>query len=140
MTPPRQKRGLLCLRNPKRVAYNPHPHPINEIYNPTIPKRFGQVNIPLKCDKQTKPKLFNIFCSTDGHTQPHKQITLNRHHSSLVSSAPTILRPRVCIPSTPSMPVSVCIIEIVMRKGQNKQKRGRVWPIFKKITLISRYG
>ena len=35
-------------------------------------------------------------------------------HSSVVSSAPTILRPRVQIPSTPSMLFSV--IEIVMGK------------------------
>ena len=37
-------------------------------------------------------------------------------HSSVVSSAPTILRPRVWIPSTPSMLFSICIIEIVSRK------------------------
>ena len=37
-------------------------------------------------------------------------------HSSVVSSAPTILRPRVRIPSTPSMLFSICIIEIVSRK------------------------
>ena len=36
-------------------------------------------------------------------------------HSSVVSSAPTILRPRVRIPSTPSMLFSICI-EIVTRK------------------------
>ena len=36
-------------------------------------------------------------------------------HSSVVSSAPTILRPRVRIPSTPSKLFSICI-EIVTRK------------------------
>ena len=37
-------------------------------------------------------------------------------HSSVVLSAPTILRPQVQIPSTPSMLFSICIIEIVLRK------------------------
>ena len=37
------------------------------------------------------------------------------HHSSVVSSAPTILQPRVRIPSTPSTLISICI-EVVMRK------------------------
>ena len=40
------------------------------------------------------------------------------HHSSVVSSAPTILRLQVQIPSTPCMLFSICIIEIVMRKGR----------------------
>ena len=39
------------------------------------------------------------------------------HHSSMVLSAPTILRPRVRIPCTPSMLFSICI-EIVTRKEQ----------------------
>ena len=43
-----------------------------------------------------------------------KEIYCGRH-SSVVSSAPTILRPRVRIPSTPSMLFSICI-EIVTRK------------------------
>ena len=38
-------------------------------------------------------------------------------HSSMVSSAPTILWPQVQIPSTPSTLFSICI-EIVMRKEQ----------------------
>ena len=33
-------------------------------------------------------------------------------HSSVVSSAPTILRPQVRIPSTPSLLFSICIIGI----------------------------
>ena len=39
-------------------------------------------------------------------------------HSSVVSPVPTILRPQVRIPSTSSMLFSICIIEIVMRKGR----------------------
>ena len=50
-------------------------------------------------------------------------------HSSVVSSAPTILWPQVRIPSTPSMLYSICI-EIVMRKKNENKKRGRDWPIF----------
>ena len=38
-------------------------------------------------------------------------------HSSMVSSVPIILRPRVWIPSTPSTLFSICI-EIVTRKGR----------------------
>ena len=37
-------------------------------------------------------------------------------NSSVVSSAPTFLRTRVRIPSTPTMLFSICIIEIVSRK------------------------
>ena len=37
-------------------------------------------------------------------------------HSCVVSSGPTILRPRVQIPSTPSALFSISIIEIVSRK------------------------
>ena len=36
----------------------------------------------------------------------------------MVSSAPTIPRPQVLIPSTPSMLFSICTNEIVMRKGR----------------------
>ena len=51
----------------------------------------------------------------------------------MVLSAPIILQPRVQIPSTPATLFSIYIIEILMRKGlENKQKRGRDWPIFKK--------
>ena len=56
-------------------------------------------------------------------------------HSSVVSSAPTILRPQVRIPSTPSMLYSICI-EIVMRKkNENKQKEAGIGPFFKKMNL-----
>ena len=57
------------------------------------------------------------------------------HHSSVVSSAPTILRPRVRIPSTPSMLFSICI-EIVTRKRTKINKRGRDWPIFKRFLFL----
>ena len=39
-----------------------------------------------------------------------------KRHSSVVSFAPTVLRPQVRIPSTPSTLFSICIIEIVLRK------------------------
>ena len=54
--------------------------------------------------------------------------TVDGRHSSVVLPAPTIM-PRVQIPSTPSILCSICIIEIVMRKDENKQKRGWDWPI-----------
>ena len=47
-------------------------------------------------------------------------------HSSMVSSATTILRLRVRIPSTPSKLFSICIIEIVSKKITkiNKKEAG----------------
>ena len=55
------------------------------------------------------------------------------------SSAPSILLPRVQVPSTPSMLFSIYIVQIVYlpfefecENNENKQKRGRDWPIFKK--------
>ena len=51
-------------------------------------------------------------------------------HSSVVSSAPTILRPQVWIPSTPSMLFSICIEIVTRKKNENKTKRGQDWPIF----------
>ena len=52
-------------------------------------------------------------------------------HSSVVSSAPTILRPRVRIPSTPSM-LFQFVIDFWCEKDKNKWKRGGDWPMFKK--------
>ena len=61
------------------------------------------------------------------------------HHSFVVSSAPTILRPRVRIPSTPSMLFSIYIVEIETlfliwneKWDENERKRGQGWPIFRK--------
>ena len=57
-------------------------------------------------------------------------------NSSVVSSAPTILRPWVRIPNTPSMLFSGKIVEIETllllewEKDKNKRKRGRECPLF----------
>ena len=59
----------------------------------------------------------------------------NGRHSSVVLSASTILWQQVQIPSTPSTLFSICIIEIVIRKGRKETKRGRDWPILKKSIL-----
>ena len=65
--------------------------------------------------------------------QPFKSNPIWSHlggrHSSVVSSEPTILQQWVQIPRTPSH-FSICIIEIVMRKGR---KRGWDSPIFNPI-------
>ena len=53
-----------------------------------------------------------------------KKIILCGRHSSVVSSAPTILRPQVRIPSTPSKLFSICIIEIVIETKINKKRPG----------------
>ena len=58
-----------------------------------------------------------------------------RHTSSVDSSAPSILPPRVRVPSTRStlFMVKFCTTSsLCWEKDENKQKRGRVWPIFKK--------
>ena len=57
---------------------------------------------------------------------------MSGRHSSVVSSAPTILRPRVRIPSTPSM-LFQFVLKLLQEKNENKQKRGRDWPIFKNV-------
>ena len=65
-------------------------------------------------------------------------------HSSVVLSAPTILRPQVRIPSTPSMLFSICI-EIVTKKDrkQNKKRLGLAHlkkdiPIFFHLNVVKR--
>ena len=67
-----------------------------------------------------------------------RQKILGGRHCSVVSSAPTILRPWVRIPSTPSMLFSICI-EIVMRKNKNKQKEAGIGPFFKKQLYLFIY-
>ena len=73
----------------------------------------------------------------------HKHFTMEGdRHSSVVSSTPTILWPRVRIPSTPSTLFSICII--VSRKWRNKQKETRIGPFLKKtfydgLLLVSSY-
>ena len=57
---------------------------------------------------------------------------LQHCHSSVVSSAPTIMRPWVRIPSTRSMLLSfiVFVLYLSCEKNENKRKRGREWAIF----------
>ena len=59
------------------------------------------------------------------NTEPNSNSNLGGRHSSVVLSAPTILWPRVRIPSTPSTLFSICI-EIVLRKERkiNKKEAG----------------
>ena len=64
---------------------------------------------------------------------PKKLLNRNKakklaRHISVVLSAPTFLRPRVWIPSTPSTLFSFFIIEIVMWKGWKKQKEAGIGP------------
>ena len=59
-------------------------------------------------------------------------------YSSVVSSAPTILWPWVQIPSTPTMLFQFVSLELYFdwEKDENKRKRGRDWPIFKKSIIF----
>ena len=64
-------------------------------------------------------------------------------HSSVDSFAPSIMPPWFWLPSMPSMLFQysqICAIFVLAmwEKNKNKQKRGRVWPIFfKKITIFA---
>ena len=53
--------------------------------------------------------------------------------SSVVLSAPIVLRPQVQIPSTRSTLFAICIIEIVigLRKGRKETKEAGIGPYFK---------
>ena len=62
------------------------------------------------------------------------------HHSYVVSSAPTILWSWVRIPSTLFKLYSICIIEIVMKKGQSKLKEARIGRFKKTKTNIPLMG
>ena len=62
--------------------------------------------------------------------------SLGGRHSSVVSSAPTILRLRVQIPSTPSMLFLICIIEIVTRKERKWNQKRPELAQFKKKTFF----
>ena len=56
------------------------------------------------------------------------------------SSAPAILLPRVCVPSTPTTLLSIYIVQIVYlsfelecEKNENKQKEAGIGPFFKQV-------
>ena len=62
---------------------------------------------------------------------------LGGRHSSVVSSAPTILRPWVRIPSTPSTLSSIYLLKLYPENNENKQKEAGFGPFFiKKLTHI----
>ena len=61
---------------------------------------------------------------------------LGGRHSFMVLSAPTIMRSQVQITSTPFMLFLICIIEIVMRKGQKYTNRVRDRPILKNTSYL----
>ena len=63
--------------------------------------------------KLERPSFFD-YC-----TMSYKNnITVGGRHSSVVSSAPTIMQPRIRIPCTPSTLYSNCIFNVGMRKGR----------------------
>ena len=67
----------------------------------------------------------------------NKQPSMGGRHSSVVSSAPTILRPWVRIPCTPFTLFSICIIEIAMRKITKINKKRPGLAHFKKQPSIN---
>ena len=92
---------------------------------------------------ECKPvKLCSDSCPCNECSQGNTFSRMGGLHSSVVSYAPTILRPRVRIPSKPSTLSSIYIVDeietviviAIMRKG-TKIKRGQDWPIFLKNNL-----
>ena len=67
-------------------------------------------------------------------------VCVGYRHSSVVSSSPTILQPRVWIPSTPSTLFSNCTIAILfeLEKNETKQKEAGIGPYLKKTFLLWR--
>ena len=59
---------------------------------------------------------------------PNKGYADGGHHSSVVSSAPTILQPRVRIPSTPSMLFQFVLLKLYRENNENKQKEAGIGP------------
>ena len=59
-------------------------------------------------------------------------------HSSVDSPAPTIMPPRVRVPSTPSMLLSfiVFVVYLSCEKNENKQKEAGYGPFFIQITTF----
>ena len=51
-------------------------------------------------------------------------------HSSVVSSVPTILRPRVWVPSTPSTLFQFVLLKLYRENNENKQKEAGIGPFF----------
>ena len=51
-------------------------------------------------------------------------------------SAPTILRPQVRIPSTPSMLLSFIVVYLLCEKNENKQKEAGFGPFFLKSEVV----
>ena len=87
-----------------------------------------------------KTKVQNWCSRKKGRVVREGKLKLCRH-SSVDSSAPSTLLPRVRLPSTPSMLFSIykkssnCIFVawIGMWKERKSIKRGRDWPIFNKL-------
>ena len=61
-----------------------------------------------------------------------KNINWGGRHSSVVSSAPTILHPWVQIPSTPSVLFQFLLLKLWWEKDDNKQKEAEIGPFLKK--------
>ena len=93
-------------------------------------------------------EVYNIFCKIVVEKNENKQkeagfgpifktITGGRH-SSVALSAPTILQPRVRIPSTPSTLFSIVLLKL-MRKERKYTKKRLGWPIKKNYGKIIHY-
>ena len=66
------------------------------------------------------------------NTRIKREIFLGGRHSSVVSSVPTILRPRVRIPSTPSTLFQFVLLKLYRENNENKQKEAGIDPFLKK--------
>ena len=92
---------------------------------PTEPQPLPNIKQLIKCTSSKQHSEGILWIRNDVKLSEHQQIqTLGCHHSSLDLSAPTILLPRVRVPSSSSTLLSfiVFVLYLLCEKNKNKQK------------------
>ena len=94
------------------------------------------------CPKSNKlPNLVTLFTCSNlrvwkrGHKERERERVRSSRHSSVVSSAPTILRPRVQIPSTPSRLFQFVLLKMELECEKDEYKRKRGWDWLKRESI-----
>ena len=106
----------------------------------TLRKRAMVQTYSLKHFKWSKQMLFSTRKTYSGFKinswnslELLKIFQINGRHSSVVSSAPTILRHRVWIPSTPSMVFQSVVLNCSEKRTKRSKKRPGLAHFFKKM-------
>ena len=102
---------------------------------PTEPQPLPNIKQLIKCTSSKQHSEGILWIRNDVKLSEHQQIqTLGCHHSSLDLSAPTILLPRVRVPSSSSTLLSfiVFVLYLLCEKNKNKQKEARFGTFLKK--------